>query len=107
MLIFSFRLDDSINFTIGHIEGINAIKFIPPPASTSSNGNYTEKTQLVSVSNDLSLLLWDVDTMDLTDIIPAHQTKSNKEGIMDVAVARGGRIMATAGADGTVKIWCR
>ena len=106
-MINSLGSDHPINFKIAHFDGINAIEFIPSPPSNTSGGKQKEKPQLVSVSNDLSLLLWDVDTMDLTDVIQSHQMKGTKEGIMDVAVASGGRIMATAGADGTVKIWCR
>ena len=44
--------------------------------------------------------LWDADTGDLLAVIQAHQGE-----VFAVAFHPGGQLLASAGTEGTVKIW--
>lgn len=70
---------------------------------TSIDLDPTGKT-LVSVGHDTSLRFWDLATLTCVREIAAHRAKSS-EGILDIKFHPRLPFVATAGADGTVKLW--
>ncbi len=56
--------------------------------------------QIVTVSNDGSLRLWDAQSGALLDVLNAHTSP-----ILYVAFSEDGRHIVTASADGTARLW--
>lgn len=77
---------------ITHLDGVTSIDLDP-----------TGRT-LVSVGHDSSLRFWDLETLTCVREIAAHRNKSS-EGILDIRYHHTLPFVATAGADGTVKLW--
>ena len=83
---------DCTRSQITHLDGV-----------TSLSLDSTGKT-LVSVGHDTSLRFWDLDSLTCLREVAAHRNKQT-EGILDVTFHPRMSFVATAGADGTVKLW--
>ncbi|KAM0751521.1 WD40 repeat-like protein [Meredithblackwellia eburnea MCA 4105] len=77
---------------IAHLDGVASIDIDP----TGKN--------LASVGHDTSLRFWDLETLTCVREISAHRAK-RAEGILDIKFHQTLPFLATAGADGTIKVW--
>lgn len=72
----------------GHEAAANAVAFLP------------DRRHAVSVGDDFTLILWEIDTGEML-----HRFEGHKGKLLSVAISSDGRIAATSGWDGWIGLW--
>ncbi|KAL8279921.1 hypothetical protein RQP46_007771 [Phenoliferia psychrophenolica] len=90
--VFSTETGECTRSQITHLDGVTSLALDPTG------------TTLVSVGHDTSLRFWDLASLTCVREVAAHRNKQS-EGILDVKFHAKLQVVATAGADGTVKLW--